>query len=67
MTKEQLFKAELADLLKEYGVTMCIEEERGHYHTEIRGLEFVTPYSGDPQVDINFILLGYYFDHEDIK
>lgn len=67
MTKEQLFKAELADLLKEYNVTMRIEEQRGHYHTEVRGLEFTTPYSNNPQVDIDFILLGYYFDYEDVK
>lgn len=67
MTKEQLFKAELSDLLKEYGVRICVEEERGHWDSTVRGIQFYKPYENNPQEDIDFTLLGYYFDYKDLE
>lgn len=67
MTKEQLFKAELSDLLKEYGVSLCVEEYHDNYTSSVRGIQFYKPYTNNPQEDIDFILLGYHFDYKDLE
>lgn len=63
MTRQELFKAELADLLKEHKVSFFIDTDYGGYPT---GVVFTEQYFGQYEDQIDFTLSGMHFDHENL-